>query len=303
MSTSLLCEKAFRFTNAKTYVFSHSMLCVEKKGDDSLATWKSKIEWYSENNHFKDMNRIDGMPTEFERKIFPGIIALGLLEKIQNLLTNLQCEPEHVKGRIIFMSIFNDIVWDVKGSKEPCEYNSQTVAKYARKFPRGHWSFLGLGSEEKCYGICTQKPDGSWNRMAQEMMANFSRSSHPIFRASSAFARGELRSKGRGKKSIHFNGSHETIELLLRTVISANQLSISGAITDLCDDVSKNVRAPGKSAAPKHLEEVEIPTVLSPRQKILPKNSSGEPYGKNTSENSSNCQKTRSYPNCVLMQV
>ena len=65
------------------------------------------------------------------------------------------------------------------------------------------------------------------------------------------------------KKSIHFNGSQETIELLLRTVISANQLSIYGAITDLCDDVSKNVRAPGKPAAPKHLEEVEIPTVLS----------------------------------------
>ena len=35
------------------------------------------------NNHFKDMIRIDGMPTEFEWKIFPRITALGLLEKIQ----------------------------------------------------------------------------------------------------------------------------------------------------------------------------------------------------------------------------
>ena len=174
MSTSLLCKKASRFTNAETYVFSHSVLCVRKEGDDSLATWKSKIEWYSENNHFKDMNRIDGMPTEFERKIFPGIIALGLLEKIQNLLTNLQCELEHVKGRIIFISNFNDIVCNAKGNKEQCEYNSQTIAEYARKFPRGHWFFGVLGSEEKCYGTCTQKPDGSWNRMAQEMIANFS---------------------------------------------------------------------------------------------------------------------------------
>ena len=91
---------------------------MEKKVDDSLATWKSKIDWYSENNHFKNMNRIDGMPTELEWKIFPAIIALGLFEQIQNLLTNLQCEPEHVKGRIIFMSMFNDIVWDAKGNKE-----------------------------------------------------------------------------------------------------------------------------------------------------------------------------------------
>ena len=43
MSASLLCEKAYRITNAKVYVFSDSVLCVEKMGDDLIATWKSKI--------------------------------------------------------------------------------------------------------------------------------------------------------------------------------------------------------------------------------------------------------------------
>ena len=33
-------------------------------------------------------------------------------------------------------------------------------------------------------------------------------------------------------KSIHFNGSEETIELILRTVISVNQLSVYGAVAD-----------------------------------------------------------------------
>ena len=61
------------------------------------------------------------------------------------------------------------------------------------------------------------------------MMVNFSESGHPIFRASSAFERGDFRSKGHGKESIHFNGSEENIELLLRMVISANQLSVYGA--------------------------------------------------------------------------
>ena len=129
-------------------------------GDDPIATWKSKIKWYSENNHFKDMNRIDGMPTEFEWKIFPGITTLGLLEKIQSLMRDLQCEPEHFKDRIIFLSMYNDIEWRAKGNKEICEYHSQTVAICARKFARGHWSFLGRGSEEKWYGTCTDKPDG-----------------------------------------------------------------------------------------------------------------------------------------------
>ena len=77
MSQSLLCI----ITHDKAYVFSDSVLCAEKMGHDPIATWKSKIKWYSEN-----MNRIDGMPTEFEWKIFQGITTLGLFEKIQSLM-------------------------------------------------------------------------------------------------------------------------------------------------------------------------------------------------------------------------
>ena len=78
MSTSLWCSRAYRITNSKTYVFTDSVLCVVKMGDDSIATWKSKTEWYSENDHFKDMNRIDGMPTEFEwNNEFPRNHSVG----------------------------------------------------------------------------------------------------------------------------------------------------------------------------------------------------------------------------------
>ena len=68
------------------------------------------------------------------------------------------------------------------------------------------------------------------------MMLNFAESGHPVFRAGSASERGELKSKGKGVKSIHFNGSADTIELILRTAISVNQLSIYGAVTDLCGE-------------------------------------------------------------------
>ena len=95
MSTSFLCGQACQYTSAKAYVFSDSVLCAEKMGDDPIATGKSKIEWYSENNHFKDMNRVDGRPTEFEWTIFPGITTLGLLEKIQSPMRDPLCEPEN----------------------------------------------------------------------------------------------------------------------------------------------------------------------------------------------------------------
>ena len=74
-----------------------------------LQPGRTKSKWDSENDHFKDMNRIDGMPREFEWTIFPGIELLDLLVKIQSLMRDLQCEPEHFKDRIIFMSMYNDI--------------------------------------------------------------------------------------------------------------------------------------------------------------------------------------------------
>ena len=78
------------------------------------------------------------------------------------LMRDLQCEPEHSKDRIIFMSMYNDIEWEQKETKKYVN-NSQTVANYARKFPRGHWSFLGPGSEQKWYGTQTSHTDHGIN--------------------------------------------------------------------------------------------------------------------------------------------
>ena len=78
-----------------------------------------------------------------------------------------------------------------------------------------------------------------------------------FFRATSALERGELRSKEKGKKSIHFNGSEETIELILRT-----RLGIYGAVADLGKELSKDSEVAGKPTANEDLESMEIPTEL-----------------------------------------
>ena len=110
------------------------------------------------------------------------------------------------------MSTFHDIGWGKQGNKEICVANAHRVTEYVRRFMRGHWSCLGHGSEKKLYGTHVNKPDGGWDRTAESMMLNFAESGHPVFRASSALARVELRSKGKGKKSIHFNGGGDTID-------------------------------------------------------------------------------------------
>ena len=86
---------------------------------------------------------------EFEWKILPGFKTAAVLQEIQNKTGELQCDPADFKDRIIFMSMFNDSEWEARGNEELCENNSKSVAERARHFRRGHWSFLGPGSEKK----------------------------------------------------------------------------------------------------------------------------------------------------------
>ena len=189
-STSLLCDEAFEITNAKTYVFADSVLCLKSVRDEPVEAWENKIRGYLENRYLKELNRMDGEPIEFEWKIFPGFTTSDILGEIQTSMTELRCELEQFKVRFIFMSVYNDIEWREQGNTEKCDNNSVTVANYARRFPRGRWSFLGHGSEKKWRGTYTDKPNGDWDKTAEQMMLDFEESSHPIFRASCALERG-----------------------------------------------------------------------------------------------------------------
>ena len=86
--------------------------------------------------------------------------------------------------------------------------------------------------------LLTTKDQGKWDRVAELMMIKFGESGHPVFRATSPLSRGTLKSKGGGKLSIHFCADGDTIETVFRTIISVNQLSIFGAVSDLCEEYS-----------------------------------------------------------------
>ena len=67
------------------------------------------------------------------------------------------------------------------------------------------------------------------------MMMEFSESGLTVFRSTSLVSRGTLKSKGGGKVSMHLCAHQGTIEIVFRTIISVNQLSIYGAVSDLCE--------------------------------------------------------------------
>ena len=124
------------------------------------------------------------------------------------------------------------------------------------------------GSDKKWYGTHVNKPDGEWEKTAEGMMLNFAESGHPVFCASSTLERAALQSKGKGVKSINFKGSDVTIELILRTVISVNQLHVCGTVTDLCRELVRNSRGTEKPAANENLESIVKPTEFPTANRI-----------------------------------
>ena len=97
------------------------------------------------------------------------------------------------------------------------------------------------------------------------MLSEFTESQHSIFRACNPLERGELESKGGGKKSIHFNGSDSNTELLFRIIQSVNQLSIYGAVADPCEELSKDSGSARESVAHENLDSMVIPLTLTIR--------------------------------------
>ena len=86
------------------------------------------------------------------------------------------------------------------------------------------------------YSIKEDSPQGIWDKLAEKMLVEFAESGCPIFRATTPLSRGRLNSKGHGKLSIHYASDQETIETFFRIIVSANQLSLYGAVAEMCEE-------------------------------------------------------------------
>ena len=155
----------------------------------------------------------------FEWNIFPGFNSLQLSQEVQELLLRFNEITENFTGRIIFMSMFNDISCGPKDNKIECESNAQLVSLFARRFGAGQWSFLGPGSDKEWYSISEDSPQGEWDKMAEKMMLTFGESKHPVFRSTSPLSRGQLKSKDGGKLSLHYCANQDTITTVFEQLL------------------------------------------------------------------------------------
>ena len=95
-----------------------------------------------------------------------------------------------------------------------------------------HW--FRFRKEMVFYG--RECPQGIWDHIAEMMLLEFAESGCPIFRATTPLSRCKLKSKGHGKLSIHFAADQETIETIFRIIVFVNQLSLYGAVTEMCEE-------------------------------------------------------------------
>ena len=83
-------------------------------------------------------------------------------------------------------------------------------------------------------------PQGAWDNIAEGMPLEFAESGHLTFRATTPLSRGQLKSKRRGKPSIHFAADEFIIETIFRIILSVNQLSIYGGVAAICEEFEKH---------------------------------------------------------------
>ena len=164
---------------------------------------------------------------------FPGFNTLQLSEEVKRLLLRLDETPENFAGRILFMSMFNDTSCGSKDNEKECLANAKLVSLYAKRFGKGQWSFIVPGSEKKWYCISEDSPQGVWLKgccwNSQKVIVQFS-----TLRVHCP----EVDSEAKDTENCRYTMQPilETIETIVRIIVSANQLSLCGAIAEICEE-------------------------------------------------------------------
>ena len=213
-------ETVINLQRAKVYVFSDSVLCLGKihQHPNANESWMDRIEWITTSQSYRDYDGISGKPTEFLWNIFPGFSTLQLYGKVTDLLSRLGETPENFTVRFLFLSMFNDISCDRKGTKEECLANAKVASLYAKNFGIGQWSFINPGSEKKWYSMEENSPQGILVQYRGKHAVGICRkrmSDFPCRRPQCPEVNSEV--KGHGKLSIHFAASQARIESVFRT--------------------------------------------------------------------------------------
>ena len=222
-------EEVISLSHAKVYVFSDFVFCLGKVNQNPTSNnvWEEKLSWFKSSPQYSTLDTIDGEPMEFEWNIFPGFAALQLCHKVQEFMTKMS-DPSEFKGRIIFTSMFNDISWGSKDNEQECNANADLVS-ICKKIPTRKMVIPRTWiRKEVAFYSCWQ----TTRRMGQSCWIDddqIRRKRTPSFQCHESIVPRNAQKQRRWKII-------NTLETVFRTIISVTQLSIYGAVSDLCDE-------------------------------------------------------------------
>ena len=209
----------------------------EKQAEQVLFCSRPQLQTRAQSGQeVADTNRYSGAGA---RRIFGRQVGGGewFCNKVQEFMCKMSDQPGEFKGRIVLMSMFNDISWRSQDNEQECESDAKFVSISARRLLPGRWSFLGLESEKKWFSS-HDKQQGEWDRVAELMLIKFEESGHPVFRATSPLSRGKLQSEGGGKLRFSAMLMGMRLKLFFAQFFCFNQLIIHGAVSKLCEEYS-----------------------------------------------------------------
>ena len=236
MRATLLHDRAVKLSKAKVHVYTDSVLCQNSRTSSiNRSLEATKLSCLRSLPEYHELDRIDGEPVEFEWTIFPRLTTPQLLREIQKTMEENMIQPEKFEDRIIFMSMYKNIVWTTAENKENGIRYALEVQAYAKKPFRTLVIPRTRNRRKAVWNALQAKGLGS--NAAEMMMIHLRESGHPIYFEEQVHWTEDLwKSKGGGKLPIHYKGDSTTATLLFRTIISVNQLSVYGAVSDWCEE-------------------------------------------------------------------
>ena len=227
-----------KWSKARASIYSDSVLCLGglKDPDDANKRWEEQVSTLKMCSTFSELQGLDGGPIDFEWKIFPRSCALQLLLTIHKDL-----ERKHITLKSVIESF-----------SCPCSitlnWRRQEI-KILELWLQEQWEIILQGSKMDTGHYWEQVKKASGTMIMQPVVkANgffvllewwtISRIRDiQLFKRISPLGRG-IRKKKKGKDTIRFNGEYSNIDLLCRTVHSANQLRVHGTLTKWCETQS-----------------------------------------------------------------
>ena len=128
-------EEVISLSHGKVYVFSDSVLCLGKMNQNPTpnSALEEKLSWFKSSSQHRTLDTSDRVANGIRVEYLPRIHHVAALQQKSMSSCLKWAVHQKFKGRNIFMSMFNDILWRSDDNERECNANADLVSLFAKK--------------------------------------------------------------------------------------------------------------------------------------------------------------------------